>query len=326
MKSFLLASLLLLAFQSYAQDFLAPAFKVASMEFNDFKDASRDNRPVPMKVYYPENLKGPLPTIIFSHGLGGSMEGYEYLGSYWAARGMLCVHVQHKGSDSELIKGGPLRSVIGAKKALMNLDNALDRPKDVSFAIDKILELSANDHILKGLADPNAIGVAGHSFGAFTALASAGMRVGGKKDLSDKRVKAAIEMSAPGKTRAKDAEEEVYSSIAIPMMHFTGTEDKATIIGLADDPKDRLIPFQRIKAPNQYLIVFDGGEHMLFSGRVRKGKSETPEEAKRHELIQRACAAFWFAFLKGDKQALEYLNSESGLKAALAAEASLERK
>ncbi len=321
-----LLALLLLAAPAKAQDFLSQTYKVASLEFNDFKDASRENREVPFKVYYPENLKGPLPVVIFSHGLGGTMEGYEYLGSYWAAHGILCVNVQHKGSDGDLVKGGPLRTMIGMKKAIMNPENIVNRPKDISFAIDKILELSANDHILKGLADPNAIGVAGHSFGAFTALASAGMRVGGQKDFSDKRVKAAIEMSAPGKTRVKDAESEVYSSIAIPMMHFTGTEDKPMILGLTDDPKDRLIPFQNIKAPNQYLIVFDGGEHMLFSGRVRKGSTETPEDAKRHALIQKACAAFWFAFLKGDKQALAYLNTPEGLKADLAAEASFERK
>ena len=316
----------LFAISAEAQDFLSQTYKVATLEFKDFKDSARDNREVPFKVYYPENLKGPLPMVIFSHGLGGSMEGYEYLGSYWAEHGIVSVHVQHRGSDEEVWKGNRLTAMFDLRKAMMNPDNIVNRPKDISFAIDRMLELNASNPALKGLVDPNAIGVAGHSFGAFTALAVAGQLVVGKRDFSDKRVKAAIEMSAPGKIRAKGMEDDAYSAIAIPMMHFTGTEDNPKILGLNDDPKDRLIPYQRIKAPNQYLIVFDEGKHMLFSGRHANGKEDLPEEAKRHALIQKACATFWFAFLKGDKHALAYLNSPDGLKADFAAEASFDRK
>jgi hypothetical protein len=108
------------------------------------------------------------------------------------------------------------------------------------------------------------------------------------------------------------------------MMHFTGSADA---MPGGSDPADRLIPFKSIGATNQYLIVFDGGKHMLFSG--RKGRdSDEAKDPKRHELIQKASAAFWMAYLKGDAKALEYLKSDSmdGLKAALGNEAYIQRK
>src|ERR1700685_27170 len=60
-------------------------------------DADR-NRDVPVKIYYPTTAPaaaGKLPIIIFSHGLGGSREGYSYLGKYWASHGYISVHLTH---------------------------------------------------------------------------------------------------------------------------------------------------------------------------------------------------------------------------------------
>ena len=56
----------------------------------DWHDAKRDRR-VPVKIYYPKTGNGPFPVIIFSHGLGGSREGYEYLGRHWASWGYVSV-------------------------------------------------------------------------------------------------------------------------------------------------------------------------------------------------------------------------------------------
>jgi len=49
---------------------------------------------------------------------------------------------------------------------------------------------------------------------------------------------------------------------------MTGTRDTSPIGGL-DDPKDRKLPYQHSTHANTYLIVFDKGDHMIFSGRGR---------------------------------------------------------
>jgi predicted dienelactone hydrolase len=48
----------------------------------------------------PATGPGPFPVIVFSHGLGGSREGYKYLGRHWASYGYVAVHVEHLGSDT----------------------------------------------------------------------------------------------------------------------------------------------------------------------------------------------------------------------------------
>ena len=56
----------------------------------DWHDAKR-NRAVPVKIYFPKDSVGALPIVIFSHGLGGSRDGYEYLGRHWAGCGYASV-------------------------------------------------------------------------------------------------------------------------------------------------------------------------------------------------------------------------------------------
>ena len=74
------------------------SYAVATVSY-DWTDSAR-NRKVPVKIYYPEKGQGPFPVIVFSHGLGGSREGYEYLGRRWASHGYVSVHVQHLGSET----------------------------------------------------------------------------------------------------------------------------------------------------------------------------------------------------------------------------------
>jgi len=64
----------------------------------DWHDAKRDRR-LPVKIYFPKTGGGPFSVILFSHGLGGTREGYEYLSRYWASHGYVSVHLQHPGSD-----------------------------------------------------------------------------------------------------------------------------------------------------------------------------------------------------------------------------------
>ena len=57
-----------------------------------------DGRTVPLRVQVPPG-KGPFPVVLFSHGLGGTNRGLEYLEQHWARRGYLTAFMQHPGSD-----------------------------------------------------------------------------------------------------------------------------------------------------------------------------------------------------------------------------------
>src|SRR5439155_2681472 len=105
----------------------------------DWHDTTRD-RDVPAKIYFSTEGAGPFPVIVFSHGLGGTREAYEYLARQWAANGYVSVHLQHPGSDDSAWRGQeqPIQSM----KSAASFKNAIERPKDVSFAVDQLTLLN----------------------------------------------------------------------------------------------------------------------------------------------------------------------------------------
>jgi predicted dienelactone hydrolase len=310
----------------------AGPYDVNSVSY-DWLDEPR-SRHVPVKTYYPKSPAASCPIIIFSHGLGGSRDGYEYLGRHWASHGYVSVHVQHKGSDSEVWKGAkqPEESL---RRAAADLSNFINRPKDVSFAITQILKANGEQSPFRGRLDPEKIGVAGHSFGGYTVLAVAGQTfpgvLGGKWTFGDSRVRAAIPMSAPA-PRRRDSLDRVFGSIKIPCLHMTGTLDDSPI----GDTKaaERRIPFDHMQGADQFLVTFTGGDHMIFSGRARAAaalggragwQGDPAKDTHFQELIRTITTAYWDAYLKGDPQAKAWL-AKGGCKTLLEADGKIEVK
>ena len=199
----------------------------------DWLDQDRD-RKIPVKIYFPDDpVPRRYPVVIFSHGLGGSRDGYSYLGQYWGSRGYVSVHIQHPGSDSTVIADAdrPLVKLQKLKKAMQDPANLSNRPKDVSFAIDQLARLQADESFAPrdGRLDMSHLAVAGHSFGAYTVLAVAGQAIGPDRSLvyygPDRRIKAAIAMSS--QTAHTSNLDDAYSRIRIPIFHMTGTKDQA---------------------------------------------------------------------------------------------------
>lgn len=285
-------------------------------------DSAR-NRDVPVKIYFPATA-GKYPVIIFSHGLGGTCEGYAYLGEHWAENGYISVHIQHKGSDDEVWKDKP-ESMESMRKAAKDLASILNRPKDVSFAIDQIAKLNKDEKSeLAGKCDMDRVGVVGHSFGAYTALASSGRMLvgplGGKIDLSDPRIKACVSMSSPGSLKEK--RNNSYASYSVPCLHMTGTEDDSPV---ADTKAaDRRIPFDSIGKSDQYLLTFNGGDHMIFSGRLRK-TGATDNDKVFQELIKQSTTQFWDAYLKESPDAKKWL-ADGEFEKAMGGKAVVEKK
>lgn len=281
----------------------------------EWTDAGR-NRLVPVKIYLPEG-KGPFPVVVFSHGLGGSREGYEYLGRHWASHGYVSVHPQHLGSDDGIFRGatGDFRDALGP-------DAALARPQDVRFVLDRLEAASREPGALQGKLDLRRPGMAGHSFGAWTTLVVAGQTLPGEgTHFADPRFRAAIALSPSLTENVKETAEEAYKTIRIPLLHMTGTLDDSPI-GPFPKAADRRIPFDHIRGAEQYLSTFDGGDHIIFAGYLAEPGSK---EALFLDLIREATTAFWDAYLKEDAAAKRWL-AEGGYGAALGKAGRWERK
>ncbi len=332
-----------LAVQTVRADYApsaAPGPRKVGTLLADWVDAGRDGRKVPVKVYYPGGSDA-CPIVIFSHGLGGSREGYEFIGRFWASHGYVSVHVQHAGSDDAVWRGVPPREVVVAmRKATMDPQVVANRPRDVTFAIDMLetLHKDAKSPLHQRL-DLARLGMAGHSFGSWTTLAVGGLSAGPLgQTWQDKRIKAMIPMSSPAvKNPAQQAA--AYGKINIPALHMTGTLDDSPIGDTG--AKDRRIPFDHSPGPRQsgadcYLINFDGGDHMIFSGAKRnrladrlKGNESGADGAKDetfHKLIRQTSLAFLDAYLRQNREAKKWLQNDEGMKSALGKHATLEMK
>jgi len=195
------------------------------------------------------------------------------------------------------------------RRAAAQPRNAIDRTRDVSFAIDQLEKLNRETPPFQKRLDLDRICVAGHSFGAHTTLTVAGQVFNPRlanSSLADPRVKAAIPMSAPVPPN-KSLLDECYAKVKIPCLYMTGTKDSSPI----GDTKaeERRLPFDHCKNSDQFLITFKEGDHMIFSGRPRT-MGDGEKDARFHELICESSTEFWDAYLRDDAKAKARLTDE----------------
>jgi predicted dienelactone hydrolase len=258
----------------------APSDSYTTQEFV-WVDEKR-GRSLPAILYLPKT-EAKAPLVVFSHGLGGHRYGYSHFGKFWASNGIASVHVQHPGSDRAIWTSQGF-AVISAVKAAASTENAVARAIDVTLTLDSL----EKDPAVASKIDFSRVAVGGHSFGANTALMSAGAQfdVDSKPvNYGDPRVKAALVLSAPSLPSALDAKY-VYGKIRIPTLHLTGTNDHTPIPGAVTTAEMRREPYDAIQGAPKYLGIYDGGRHSMFNDRTRDEVSEQIKEAARLTSLQ----------------------------------------
>jgi predicted dienelactone hydrolase len=239
-------------------------------------------RNLPAILYLPKSdIKAPL--VVFSHGLGGSRYGYSHFGKFWASQGIASVHVQHPGSDRAIWTSQGF-SVISALKTAASTDNAVARALDVTFTLDSLQK----DAAVASRIDFTRLGVGGHSFGANTALMSAGAQFDmDSKTVSfvDKRIKAALVLSPPALPSTLNPKF-VYGKINIPTLHLTGTQDHTPIPGAVTTADMRRESYDAIGGAPKYLGIYDGGKHSMFNDRTRDEVSEQIKASARQTSLE----------------------------------------
>ncbi len=112
-------------------------------------------------------LAGPWPLVMFSHGNGGIRDQSVFLTEWLARHGFVVASPEHVGNS------------------IWSMDNNLGgvmpiwRPKDIRAVVDTLAKPDAKVPAwIAGLAKTEAYAIMGHSFGGYTSLAIAGMRVG----------------------------------------------------------------------------------------------------------------------------------------------------
>lgn len=261
-----------------------------------FRDEER-GRDVPLTVYYPKKSQEKSPVVVVSHGLGGNAATYRYLGRHLASHGYTVLQPTHVGSDTKAVLTKTLSS--------FSQDELVARKNDISFSLD-LLDGGQLPASITKQADKENVAVAGHSFGALTAQAMAGLTTengdGQKLDLSDDRVDAYIAMSPYGDsapTHLLGMDVGSYDQIEQPIMYMSGEKDRTFTLGKG--PKVHLQPYQDTASEDKYHLQIGGARHLDFGQVVGWADPTTAN------LTKSTSVAFLDAHLKQEEPAQAYL-------------------
>ncbi len=292
-KAFFTTLLLLAATLALAQQFTTDTFQLVDVQ---------RNRSIPCKVYMPQPMTGIYPVIIFSHGLGGSRNAATYLGEYLTAHGYVCFHLQHPGSDESVWRdAAPSERISTLKSSLLSPSNAINRFEDIPFVVQQIDEMNSSNNLFKGHLNLNAIGMAGHSYGAVSTMVACGQKLAGRiSRFAVPEIKAGLVLSPSAPQNARGDISRYYDGIQVPLLHITGTKDGDPLNRKQDfDPAERQQPYYNITTSPQYLLVLDGANHASFGGSGSMRLS-LPSNDRYHEEVNKAALAFFDAYLKQD--------------------------
>lgn len=303
-------------------------------------DAAR-GRAIPIRLRLPEG-SGRVPLVVFSHGLGGSIEAGTGWATHWVAGGLAVVHVQHPGSDLAAVRR------VGLQGAMTGAELEA-RAADVRFVLDRVARGGREGACDLARVDASRVGMSGHSYGAHTTQALAGQRYPGRGDATparDPRIVAAIAFS-PAPPQASDAvRRAAFAAITIPFLSVTGTADASPVLpGVTAE--DRTLPFAYVPPGDKGLLVLAGANHAAFAGTApregrgragagaraggrfggrlaerfgrrggarqgaREGDAGGPATPEQVALVQAVTLDFWRAHLLGDRAARERLRPEA---------------
>lgn len=254
-------------------------------------DSERD-RTLPTDLYLPARPDStPAPLIVISHGLSGDRTGFANVAQHLASYGFAVAALDHPGSDRRQLED----LLSGAAREIAQPTEFADRPRDVSYLIDELTRLSAASGPLANRLETDRVGVIGHSFGGYTALALAGAQLNFETlhtncdsedfifnaanpsmllqctalaapeqftaDLRDPRVQAVMAMNPVDSSLFGQTG---FSQIDIPILLVAGSDDP-----VAPALLEQIRPFTWLNqpeatapTPNRYLALIEGGSHL----------------------------------------------------------------
>jgi predicted dienelactone hydrolase len=282
-----------------------------TLEFPDLIDAARGGRRVPIKVHLP-SWTGPFPLVVLSHGAGGNWDSNFAQARHLASHGYVVLALEHVASNTERMRRG-MRFAANAKAMTHDADEVLGRPRDVGFALDQAARWNGSHAELAGTLDLRRVAVMGHSFGAYTALATCGARpaldwlvprvepgTGLGPDLRDARVKACVALSpqGPGEPFFRD---DSYAGIDRPVLGISGSRDAQQ----GAPAQNRRRYFELVPPGRQVFVWIANADHMAFSDPAGSRRSSLPSRSRAEvQPISRAATLLFLeAQLRGDTEA-----------------------
>lgn len=266
-------------------------------------------REVELNALYPLGLSGSsgFPVVVVSPGLGAHAHSTRYLEKHLASHGYVVLSPVHSGSDwSAVFRRTPFGAFSRRELSV--------RVAEVILALELLQKERLPAHLCRR-ADPERAALVGHSFGALTLQAVAGVPVvdaeGRPLALSDPRFQAFIAMSPygdsfPAKRLGMTAQG--YSKIDRPILFMSGDRDDLWTVGRG--PNTHLRPFEWVASSERYHLLIGGTKHSDFSQLMGLIKQRTAT------MVNSTATAFLDCYLKGDEGARRYLREDWQVAAA----------
>jgi predicted dienelactone hydrolase len=280
-------------------------------------------RSLPLRLRLPDGT-GRVPVVLFSHGLGGSVDAGQFWAEHWASHGFAVLHLQHPGSDTAVWKEA--KRPAKAMREAASAEQLIARAADVKFVLDELerrrRSTDPEDAWVRRL-DLTRIGMSGHSFGAGTTQAIAGQSYGRRgAALMDPRPRAFIAFSPSG-SNAGAAD---FAKVTRPLLALTGSADGEVGMGLGVPPEQRRAVFEALPAGDKTLVWLTGADHMIFGGSPRiaglswNTNPDPAQDALHQRIVRATTLAFWRATLLDDAQARTWLQRQAAAYVGAAGE------
>lgn len=147
--------------------FQAGPYVVGAASF-EARDTARE-RLFPCQVWYPDPARGQCPLVVFSHYSGGNRTASSFLCTHLASHGYVVAAMDH--SEVVAPELGPRQGETSDERFARIDAIVASRVPDVRFLLDHLL--SGSEPAIDGVRiDETLIGLAGHSFGGWTVLAT----------------------------------------------------------------------------------------------------------------------------------------------------------
>ena len=194
------------------------------------------------------------PLVIFSHGFASHRRQSTFLCTHLASHGYVVAGIDHIGNTIEDLLHFMMGTAPPPSKEQSDsyiLDVVRNRPADVSFVIDQLVDDNVDP--VAGSINASAIGVTGHSFGGWTCLATTA---------HDKRIKAIVPL-APAGGRNGLTDDRLREALV-----FEWGRIVPTFFIVAD--KDSILPIGGMYelfgsvAPPKRMIVLKNTDHFHF--------------------------------------------------------------
>ncbi len=301
---------------TYTHTMTPPAMEPVTLEFEG--RAHADAPPI-----NAEQLGGPLPLVIMSHGFNGWSTQFSNLAEHIASRGYVVASIDHADMPIE-----------GVSDLIHSFSLVLtNRTIDQRAVLAAMVEGSAaNSDGFYALIDPDQIAIIGYSMGGFGALATAGGDYDYEDNTFDTVPDAALDV-----TRAASREDAGIDAMVLfapwggqPDNRVWSAESLATITaptlivsGGQDDVSNHVEGvswiFDQLKGTDRRMLTFREARHNIVGNafdvpadapfRVAEFLSEPVWRQDRiNGINQHFVAAFLDLHLKGDKDKASYLN------------------